>query len=85
MNEYDSGLLTSALGAKLPWKSVDAELSLNSYSGDTQEQIDKCLSCRRLACTNCLYVHSANKPRKMKVLSGQITISLWSIEEVEEM
>lgn len=71
-------IIGSAFGAKLPWKSVDAGASTlkgYGYYGDTQEQIDKCLSCSRLACVNCLYERTSNRPRRMKVLCGQIEIT----------
>ena len=79
-------ILASAFGAKLPWRSIDAEREGFNYTGsDTQEQIDKCLSCKRLACTNCLYERTSNRPRKMRILCGQINLLDYENNEIKEM
>lgn len=58
--------LRNLSNAVLPWNSVDAEAAetrmhrktsrvalSNEFTNDTQEQIDKCLSCQKLFCTDC--------------------------------
>ena len=85
MDDINS-LLASTYDAKLPWRTVDASGSAYAFnkvvlkgtgdSGDTQEQIDKCLSCTRLKCTNCLCETNTNRKKAVKVLSGQISFEI---------
>lgn len=89
MDDINS-LLASTYDAKLPWRTVDASGSYSFGkvilkgtfdSGDTQEQIDKCLSCTRLKCTNCLCENNGRK-KTVKVLSGQISFEIMEIMEM---
>ena len=48
-------IVQQAMYAVVPWKSADAKLPINFNSlVDSQAQIDKCLSCDKCDCTNCL-------------------------------
>lgn len=46
-------LVYSAMSARLPWLSPDAEFSM-VYTMDSQEQIDQCCRCTREHCVNCI-------------------------------
>lgn len=52
----DSIVVRMAIGAVNPWKSPDAKSPVNfNRLVDSQEQIEKCLSCSKCDCTNCLH------------------------------
>lgn len=69
--------------ARLPWKSIDAEvpetrshlktsrIALNrEFHIDTQQQIDRCLSCTKMECNNCV----VNENRKRIYAFKKLTI-----------
>ena len=77
---YDVGeLVLSALTAVRPWESVDSlekdyrgslrlVLKADVAAQDTQKEIDKCLSCKRMYCTNCLDKKKQARERKKLVV-----------------
>ena len=74
MNDRDleKTLVCSALGAVKPWKSSDAKYPVSiQRMSDTQAQIDKCLSCPKYACTNCLHGRRAKKSVSKKMIPLQ--------------
>ena len=72
---YDRNeLALRALNAVRPWESVDSlekdyrgslrlVLKADLDAQDNQKEIDKCLSCKRMYCTNCL---DKKKPAREK-------------------
>ena len=63
----DVKLVDIAMNAVLPWKSIDATPPINfNRLVDSQAQIEKCLSCPKLSCTNCLH------GRKSKYVSKKV-------------
>lgn len=63
----DVKLVDIAMNAVLPWKSIDATPPINfNRLVDSQAQIEKCLSCPKLSCTNCLH------GRKSKYVSKKL-------------
>ena len=49
-------IIQQAMSAVLPWKSLDASQPINfERLVDRQAQIDKCLSCQKCECSNCLH------------------------------
>lgn len=69
MNSWtiETTLATAARNAVLPWKSIDATPLIRPVRpSDSQAQIDKCLSCTKIACTNCLH------GRKSKYVSKKL-------------
>lgn len=64
---FEDMLIKSARGATLPWKSMDALPPVKiGRAMDSQAQIDKCLSCSKCDCTNCLH------GRKSKYVSKKV-------------
>lgn len=60
-------LTRMALGAVRPWKSPDANPTFSMKRlTDSQAQIDKCLSCQKCECSNCLH------GRKSKYVSKKL-------------
>lgn len=60
-------IIQQAMTAVLPWKSLDASQPINfDRLVDRQAQIDKCLSCSKSYCTNCL------NGRKTKYVSKKL-------------
>lgn len=55
MSRDDELLIRSALSARLPWLSADAEIEPEyMYSTDPQELIDQCCNCTKAYCVNCI-------------------------------
>ena len=49
-------IIQQAMSAVAPWRSIDAKPPINfDRLVDSQAQIDKCLSCSKHDCTNCLH------------------------------
>ena len=87
MSDLDA-LVYSASVAIRPWRSVDSvtgreggslQIVLKSdvAAQDTQKDIDKCLSCKRLYCTNCLDQETDEEklefvPKKLRLVPKQL-------------
>lgn len=70
MNSWviEASLARAARNAVPPWNSLDAAPMIKSIRLiDTQEQINKCLSCPKIACTNCLHGRKTNYVSKKLV------------------